>query len=74
MQATEVEAKLQNGTLPWASKQLTLLHLVIIDRRSRRVVWENSVLQTFIGDLEREATDREIAGAVGRVLAEFPPQ
>ena len=51
----------------------TLL-LEILDRRSRRVVWKNSVSQAFFGDLQREATDREIVRAIVRALAEFPPQ
>ena len=52
----------------------SILTLYILDRRLRRVIWEGTSSQSFFGDLEREATDREIARAVGRVLAGFPPR
>ena len=50
-----------------------LLFLEILDRNSARVVWENSVSTTIHGDLEREATDRELASIADRALAGFPP-
>lgn len=50
-----------------------LLFLEILDRNSARVVWENSVSTTIFGNLEREATIRELATLVDRVLAVFPP-
>lgn len=51
-----------------------VLSLEILDGKSKRLVWRNSVSQTIFGDLERGATDREIAIAVDRLLAGFPPQ
>ena len=52
----------------------SIMFFEILDRRSRRVVWKNSVSQIFFGDLQRAVTDRETARAVRRVLAEFPPR
>ena len=49
------------------------LFLEILDKDSARVVWENFVSTTIFGDLEREATNRELAALVDRVLAVFPP-
>lgn len=51
-----------------------VLSLEILDGKSKRLVWRNSVSQTIFGDLERGATDSEIAIAVDRLLAGFPPQ
>ena len=50
-----------------------ILSLEMLDRETERLVWKNAVSVTIFGDLERAATDREIAIAVDRVLAGFPP-
>jgi len=52
----------------------SVLSLYIIDGESKGVVWSNSVSKTIFGDLERVATDREIADLADQVLAGFPPR